>query len=69
LIATAIRTGPAQAVAEHVGHGELAGVAHAVGQQVEHRQEREHRAQADDPAVEAEEGHEAGVARKVEAER
>ena len=55
---------PAQAVAEHVGHRELAGVAHPVGQQVEDRQEREHRPQADDPAVEAEEVHEARVAQE-----
>jgi hypothetical protein len=54
----------AKAIGEHVGDGELARVAHAIGEQVEHRQEREHRGQADDPAVEAEQEHQARVAQE-----
>ena len=51
-----------QAERQHVGDGELARVAHPLGQQVEHRQERQAGAEADDPAVEAVQVHQAGVA-------
>jgi hypothetical protein len=51
-----------QAEGQHVGDGELARVAHPLGEQVEHRQERQAGAEADDPAVEAVQVHQAGVA-------
>ena len=53
-----------QAERQHVGDRELAGVAHPLGEQVEHGQEAQARAEADDPAVEAVQVHQARVAQE-----